>query len=169
MKNRVLVAYASKYGATVEIAAKIAAVLEEAHLVVSLLPADQAVEISDYQAVVVGSPIYVGRWRPEAVSFLEKFESQLAKRQVWLFSSGPTGRGEPEDILDGWYFPREQQELAERIMPQDIKLFHGAIDLNKLSDLELNTIKHIKAEIGDFRDWLVITAWAEHIASCLAK
>lgn len=136
MKNRVFVTYASKDGATIRNCRKIAMVLEKARLVISLLPADQAVEISDYQAIILGSPIYAGRWRLEAVTFLEVNENLLINKDVWLFSSGPNGEGEPTDILDGWIFPRGQHDLVGRISPHDIALFHGAIDLNKLDQLK---------------------------------
>ena len=169
MNNQVLVTYASKYGATIGIAEKIAGVLEEAQFVVSLLPVDQPVNLSSFQAVVLGSPIYVGRWRPEAVSFLENNEKELTSKDVWLFSSGPTGQGDPVDILDGWEFPRQQHDLVNRISPRGIKLFHGAIDLSKLDDLEKNTIKHLKAQVGDFRDWDSIADWAKGIVKTLGE
>jgi menaquinone-dependent protoporphyrinogen oxidase len=95
METRVLVAYGAKYGATAEIAEKIGQVLQEAGLAVDVKPADQAGNPQSYAAVVLGSAVYMGRWRKEAETFLQVHEKALAERPVWLFSSGPLGEGDP--------------------------------------------------------------------------
>ena len=61
MKNQILVAYATKYGATKEIAEKIGQVLRQAGLRVEVLPAAQVDTLAPYQAVVLGSAVYAGR------------------------------------------------------------------------------------------------------------
>ena len=63
-------------------------------------------DLSEYDAVVLGSAVYIGGWRKEAVKFLKDNEGALAERTVWVFSSGPAGEGDPVDLLDGWRFPR---------------------------------------------------------------
>lgn len=167
MKNQILVTYASKYGATVGIAEKIGEVLGLAHLDVDVLPASEDIDLSRYSAVILGSSVYVGRWRPEAVKFLEENEEILKTKDFWVFSSGPTGLGEPADILDGWDLPRTQQTIVERIGARDVELFHGKIDLKKLDMLERITIRTIRADAGDYRDWEAIAAWAESIVAVL--
>ena len=91
MNTQILVAYATKYGATAEIAEKIGQVLREAGLRTDVLPVDRVSDLSPYQAVVLGSAVYIGKWRKEAVKFLQANEKALAEKLVWLFSSGPTG------------------------------------------------------------------------------
>lgn len=167
--NKVLVAYASKYGSTTEIAERIGQVLVRAGLDVDVLPAEQTGEIERYQAVVLGSGVYAGHWRKGAVAFLEANETALARRPVWLFSSGPTGEGDPVEILDGWRFPHAQQAIADRIQPQDIAVFHGKIDLSTLHLGDKLIIKAVKAKVGDYRDWEAIEAWAGKIAQQLVK
>ena len=66
METRVLVAYGTKYGATAGIAEKIGQVLREAGLTVDVTPAGQAGDPAVYQAVVLGSAVYIGRWRKDA-------------------------------------------------------------------------------------------------------
>ena len=70
MKGKILVAYATKYGATEGIAAKIGEILGEEGLDVDLLSADKVDDLKPYEAVVVGSGVYIGRWRKEAAKFL---------------------------------------------------------------------------------------------------
>jgi menaquinone-dependent protoporphyrinogen oxidase len=164
---KILVAYASKHGATAEIADKIGQVLRQSGSQVDVVPADRAGDLAAYDAVVLGSAVYYGQWRKEAVAWLTAHEALLAGRPVWLFSSGPTGEGDPLELAKGWRFPEKQQPLIDRIKPRDIALFHGALDANKMSFLEKFVIKNVKAPVGDFRDWAAITAWAETIAAAL--
>jgi len=167
MNDKVLVTYASKYGATAEIAEKIGEVLSGAGLVTEVLPVKQVSGLSEYNAVILGSAVYVGLWRKEAVKFLEANEKALAERPVWLFSSGPTGEGDPVELLQGWQFPKGQQEIADRIQPRDITVFHGNVDTSKLNFLHKWMIGKVEAPVGDFRDWEAITSWAASIAKAL--
>jgi menaquinone-dependent protoporphyrinogen oxidase len=167
MATRVLVAYASKYGATTGIAEKVAEVLRQAGLEVDLSPVDRVRELSSYGGIVVGSAVYVGQWRKEAAAFLTANEQALSQVPVWLFSSGPTGKGDPVKIMNGFRFPVDLQPVADRIHPRDTVFFHGAIELQKVSLPEKLIIKGLKAPLGDFRDWEAITAWAASIASAL--
>jgi menaquinone-dependent protoporphyrinogen oxidase len=164
METRVLVAYGTKYGATAEIAERIAQVLRQAGLQTDVLPADRVGDLTAYQAVVLGSGVYIGRWRKEAVKFLKANEEVLAGQVVWLFSSGPTGEGDPVELTQGWSFPGALQPIADRIQPRDIAVFHGSLDANNLSFIEKWLIKNVKAPLGDYRDWDAIAAWATAIA-----
>lgn len=167
MTNKVLVAYATKYGATAGIAEKIGEVLAQAGLEVEVLPVQRVKNLDYYHAVVLGSATYIGRWRKEAAKFLKSNEKALAEKLVWLFSSGPTEKGNIEDLMKGWRFPQSLQPIADRIQPKDITVFHGATDITKLSWIEKWMIKKVKASIGDFRDWEAITYWAQSIATAI--
>jgi len=169
MEKPVLVAYATKYGATAEIAEKIGEVLREAGLPTDIVPADRVDDLSRYGAVVLGSAVYIGRWRKEAARFLEANEARLAGVPVWLFSSGPPGEGDPVELAQGWRFPGKLQPVADRIGPRDVALFHGAVDVNKLNFIERWMLKNVQTPIGDFRDWDAITAWAAGIARELGE
>jgi menaquinone-dependent protoporphyrinogen oxidase len=167
MATKVLVAYATKYGATAEIAEKVGQVLREAGLQADVVPAEQAGEPAGYDAVVLGSAVYAGQWRKPAAAFLEAQQSALAERPVWLFSSGPLGEGDPVELMNGWRFPEAQQPIANRIQPRDIAFFHGALNMKELNLGEKLIVKALKAPEGDFRDWDAIAAWAEGIAAAL--
>lgn len=167
MEKKILVAYATKYGATAEIAERIGQTLSEKGLAVDVQPADQVGDLAAYQAVVLGSAVYAGNWRKEAASFLEANQQALAERPVWLFSSGPTGEGDPVKLMKGWRFPEVLQPVADRIQPREIAFFSGEIDLDKLNLPEKMIVKGLKAPTGDYRDWEEIEAWAESIAGDL--
>jgi len=169
MSIHVMVGYATKHGATSEIAERIGQVLREAGLSADVVAVESVTDLAPYQAFVLGSAVYVGQWQKEAASFLEQFEEQLAQRPVWLFSSGPTGKGDPAQLMKGWRFPQALQATADRILPRDIALFHGALEPKRLSLAEKLVIKGVKAPLGDFRDWDSITSWAAAIADSLKK
>ena len=169
MSDRVLVAYGSKHGATRGIAERIGEVLHGAGLQADVMPADPATDLSPYRAVVLGSGVYAGSWVKEAASLLQAKEAELAQRPVWLFSDGPTGQGDPVELMKGWRFPQALQPVADRIKPRDIAFFHGMIDLQTMNLAEKLIIKALKAPTGDFRDWDAITAWAEGIAAALQQ
>ena len=169
MDKQVLVAYATKYGATAEIAEKIGQVLRQAGLATDVLPADRVGDLSPYKAVLLGSAVYIGQWRKEAARFLKANEAVLAERLVWLFSSGPTGEGDPVELTNGWRLPKSLQPIADRIQPRDMAVFHGDVDVEKLNFIQKWMIKNVKAPVGDFRDWEAITAWAMAIADVLKE
>ena len=169
MNMKLLVTYASKYGATREIAEKIVNVLQQSGLQADLAPVKEVRELSDYQAVILGSAVYVGKWQKDAVEFLQKNENTLAQLPVWLFSSGPTGEGDPAELLEGWRLPVELQPIAERIRPRDIAVFGGYINPDKVNFIEKTAVKNIvKKPFGDFRDWDRIIAWANTVAEELS-
>ena len=168
MDRNILVAYASKYGATKEIAGRIGAVLHRAGLQADVYPVHSIQDIQPYQAVILGSAVYIGKWQKEAVQFLQTYEKALADRLVWLFSSGPTGEGDPVKLLEGWRLPVALQPIVDRIRPRDIAVFHGYINPEKVNFIEKWAVKSlVKKPFGDFRDWDAITSWATSIANTL--
>lgn len=168
MDSKILVAYASKYGATMEIAEKIGEVLCQAGLPAEVKPVDSVRDVDGYQAVILGSALYIGKWHKGAETFLKQHESSLAERAVWLFSSGPTGQGDPLELIDGQRLPAGLQPLVERIRPREVAVFHGHINPHKMNWIEKWAIKSlVKKPFGDFRDWEAITAWTKGIAGAL--
>ena len=165
MDQPVLVAYATKYGATAEIAERVGQVLADAGMETNVADVKDVSGAEDYGAVVLGIAVYIGKWRKEGVGFLKANLDALAARPVWLFSSGPTGEGDPVELLDGWRYPDSMQPVIDRIKPRDVAVFHGALDPSMMNFIEKRMIKMVKTEAGDFRDWEAITAWAEGVAT----
>ena len=174
MDNRVLVVYASKYGATAEIAEKIGQVLHHAGLRTDVLPTDRISDLTRYEAVVLGSAVYMGKWLDKAVEFVRRNRATLTDRPVWLFSSGPLGlRSGISSVNDPKLEPKEIAELREAIHPRDHRIFFGALDPSKLgfkhrAIRKLPAARAILPE-GDFRDWEAINSWATAIADQLKE
>jgi menaquinone-dependent protoporphyrinogen oxidase len=158
-----LVAYASKYGSTAEIAQVIGEELDKRHYQVEVKSVDEVESLDGYDAFVIGSAVYAGGWMKSAAKFLRSNRDLLAGHPVWLFSSGPTGQGDPNEIMDGWTFPDNLKTVRDKIEPQDVILFHGKIDPDRLSFTERMIVKSVKATVGDYRDWLVVRGWVRRI------
>jgi len=158
-----LVAYASKHGATAEIAETIGGILRTRGVKVDVRPIEAVKRLIDYDGIILGSAIYAGRWMKPAVQCLVNKRELLAKKPVWLFSSGPTGEGEVEELMEGWLLPDDLKPVVEEINPRDIVLFHGDIKTDKLNFAERMIIKTVKAPTGDYRDWGAVKTWAETI------
>jgi menaquinone-dependent protoporphyrinogen oxidase len=169
MNKQVLVAYASKYGATAEIAERIGQAIQAKGFIVDVMLAEKVADPLSYDGIIVGSAVYAGQWRKEAALFLETHEQTLTNRPVWLFSSGPTGAGDPITLMKGWRFPESLQPIAERIQPQDIAFFGGVLDMTRLNLAEKLIVKAMKAPAGDFRDWDRIHGWATGIGLALRQ
>ncbi len=169
MNAKLLVTYASKYGATKEIAQKIGDVLCQAGLQAEILPVERVRDVTPYQAVILGSAVYVGKWMKSACEFMKKHEVSLSQRPVWLFSSGPTGQGDAIALLDGWQLPADQKPLIDHIQPRGIAVFHGNIDPRRVNLIEKTAVQALKKPFGDFRDWDAITSWAESVAQALRE
>ena len=156
---RVLVTYASKHGATADIAKAIGAVLTLHGLETAVLPVGEVRALPIYDAVVLGSAVYMGRWLAEAKDFAESNRETLAALRIWLFTSGPIG--EPLSPHDE---PAETQELAARLNARDRHSFAGRLEPRTLGFLERTAIHFVHAPEGDYRDWKAVREWAMTIA-----
>lgn len=163
--STILVAYATKHQSTQEIATFIGDILRNQQLDVEVLNIDHVHDLDNYSAVVIGSAVYMGHWLKSATNFLRCYQKQLAKVPVWIFSTGPTGEGRPDDLSDGFLVPENIHEPLMYIRPRHVILFHGRLDKAQLGIGERMMVNAVKAPLGDFRDWNMIRAWANRIVA----
>jgi menaquinone-dependent protoporphyrinogen oxidase len=173
---KILVAYASRHGATKGIAERIAHTLEPRGHDVTLQPADQVPAVAGYDAFVIGGAAYAGHWLKEATAFVRTHRELLTSRPVWLFSSGPIGTdlvdAKGRDVFEAAR-PAEFAEFAGSIHPRDEAIFFGAFDpdakpiglMERLGApfMHMPSVREAMPA-GDFRDWPRIESWAEGIA-----
>lgn len=165
----VLVAYASRFGSTREIAGHVAARLRERGHAVELKSAAQVADVDPYEAVVMGSAVYDGSWLPEATQLARRAGTALADRPVWLFSVGAFG--DRHRVIGRWMKrePREIRWLREAARPRDYRVFAGAIERGRWSLLGGLVLKVFGGGFGDRRNWPEIDAWAVGIARELER
>ena len=166
MNTRILVAYATRYGSTEQVAEAIAATLREHELAVELQAMRDVQTLDGYGAVVVGAALYMFHWPKDALRFLARHRAALARRPVAVFALGPV-----HDAHDAqeWQASRTQldHELASFpwLAPIAVQLFGGAFDPAKLR-FPLNVLAG-QAPASDARDWTAIRAWAHELAAKL--
>ncbi|RSM38146.1 hypothetical protein DMA12_34265 [Amycolatopsis balhimycina DSM 5908] len=167
---RILVAVATRHGATREIAENIAtaatSALTDAGVwsEVEVRDASLVTSTDGFDAVVVGSAVYMGHWLDPATKFAEAFEVELRRVPVWVFSSGPVGdRDHPTDE------PAGAADMVMRLGARGHRLFGGKIDRHALRLPERAMVAALRVKDGDYRDWPSIRAWGREIGMSLAK
>ena len=160
MEKKVLVAYASKYGSTGGVADAIGKELCRKDVAADVVLIKNANSISSYQGVVIGSPIYRGKWMPEAADFVKKNKDSLCKVPVAYFLVGMTLARHPEKRAEALSYMDPILKAVPEIKPVDIGTFAGALDYNKLSWINKKILESKGSPEGDFRDWNDIRAWA---------
>ena len=169
--TKVLVAYATKYGSTGEIAEAVGATLKASGLAAEVLPAKAVSSLDGYDAVVLGSGLYIGGWHEDAVWFVRKFEPELKALPVWLFSSGPTGGSHDAEAQvvkakeSSIAFPmtKSVERYARRIGAREHATFPGKVGDN----FKGFWAKWIPK--GDWRDFDAIAEWTRAIALALER
>jgi menaquinone-dependent protoporphyrinogen oxidase len=160
---RVLVAVASRHDATHGIAEAIGRTLAGSGLDVDVRRLGNVSDVAGYQAVVLGSAVYMGQWLEPARDFVDVHADVLAERPTWLFSSGPIGdppRPAGDDAV-------KIDEVVAKTGAREHHVFAGKIDKAKLGFGERAVMLAFRAPEGDFRDWDAIAAWAASIAGAL--
>lgn len=161
---KVLVSAGSKHGSTLEIAQAIGDELARCGHEAKVVPPEDVEGLSGIGAAVIGSSVYAGHWLPTVRQLVEKNAAGLAEMPVWLFSSGPLG-DPPKPDED----PVDVAGLMTMVNAVDHRVFSGRIDLGRLGFAERAVVKALRAPVGDFRDWEIITAWAAEIAGALGS
>lgn len=164
MTASVLVAYATRYGSTQEVAETVSTTLRENGFEVDLQPLQQVHAVDQYRVVVIGAPLYMFHWHKDALNFLKKYRTTLTTRPVAIFALGPFHADEKE-----FQGAREQldKELAKFpwLIPAAIEIFGGKFDPEKLT-FPHNLVPALKKmPASDVRDWTAIRAWASNIAA----
>jgi menaquinone-dependent protoporphyrinogen oxidase len=156
----ILVTCASKHGATAEIAEALGRDLCAHGHDVEVKRAEEVDGVGEYDAVVLGSALYMGRWLPAATALADVYAGELAQRPTWLFSSGPLGdplQPEPPDL----------HALDERLRARAHRVLAGKLERSSLSLGERGVVRMVKAPYGDYRDWRAVADFAEEIATAL--
>ena len=166
MTPSILVAYATIYGSTLEVARSIAETVHGCGMETDIQPAKKVKDIAAYQAVVLGAPLYMFRWHTDALHFLSQQHRVLVNIPTAIFALGPF-HNKPDELSSA----REQldKELAKFswLKPVSVEVFAGKFDPAVLR-FPYNLIMPLKKmPATDERDWEAIHAWAKDLSERL--
>ena len=181
---KALIVYGTRYGATTSTSEEIAEVIRQEGFDVRVvnIKEDKVKDITEYELVIVGSGIKIGKWTKEPEKFLQKFQNELAKKKVAIFVC--CGSAEPLDekedksksIENARTKYLEEKAAKYNLQPVALGLFGGVYNFNKMSwffrktmsaakpKLEEAGFKETKPGVYDTRDLNAIRSWAKELA-----
>ena len=166
MNNKVLVAYATRTGSTVEVAGTIGESIGMNGYTVDVKPVEEAHQVNDYQAVLIGSAVQHGKWLTEAVDFVKANQGALNQVPVALFcvhiqnlGNDDTSRGNRRAYLN---------EVRPLLQPAAEGFFAGKFDRRGAALLLPGFLSRLVPPL-DFRSWKKMRAWAESVQPLLVQ
>lgn len=181
--TKVLIVYGTRYGATADTSRIIADTLNQEGFETKVVDAKngEVHSISEYDLVIVGSGIQMGKWTKEPENFLRKYQNELSKKKVALFvscgSANPLSEGEQKnkEMDDAKKKYLEDKSAEYNVNPVALGFFGGCYDFNKMSWFFRKTLSSIKpklvgagykeskAGLYDLRDLDAIRSWAKEL------
>ena len=161
---KVLITASSRHGATAEIAEAIAKEVRRGGFEVELKPPGDVETLEGYDAVIVGSAVYMTQWTESARALISRFSKELRELPVWAFSCGLAGvpSGDVQD-------PRRVGPALLQLNAIDHQTFKGRLEFTNLNLRERSIARMGSAPEGDYREWDKIRAWANQIVQDLKE
>lgn len=137
-------------------------------------------DLSEYELVVVGSGMRMGKWTSEADNFLEKFRKELEQKKLAIFVSTmktvSEREGKTNDVAEMRKVALEDKVAQYNLHSIALGFFGGVLDYNKMGFLFKRTMGFLKPQLQkdgfketqpdfyDLRDWDEIRNWAKELA-----
>jgi len=193
--KRILVAYATIAGSTVEVARVVAEEIAKSDVQVDLLPLSAVKNLAAYDGVVVGAPMIMG-WHRAALRFLRQNRGVLQRIPLAIFvtcmrltqthetsvSGVPVYVDEqlpkPPETAGRLRFKERYARLANYVQPillasggvkpLSIGVFGGRLDYGRMKWWAVFfAMVVIQAPAGDRRNWTAIRFWAAGLSAAL--
>lgn len=168
---KVLISFATNYGRTFKIAQQIAEVLCQDGYQVDMRFAKNITEseLAGYDAVILGSCIYIEKWHEDATAFLEKYQSMLAGKPVAYFCVNALLGMDIPDVAEmvNEYYIQPMYERYPEIQPRAIGAFAGAINYRILLPKDWLMLRLSFMPGGDWTDGEAVDTWAHDISALL--
>jgi menaquinone-dependent protoporphyrinogen oxidase len=163
--TRVLVAYATRFGSTREIANAIVHELNTMGMDSHAAEAAGGLNPGDYDAFVIGSPLYGGKWLAAAGMFAAITSEQIDGKPVALFSVGTVAVvDEPAGVTEHKEFIGDLVEVAPKLNVVADAVFTGYFERSNLPWYLRIIDRFAPTPQGDHRDWAAIQSWARSLA-----
>jgi menaquinone-dependent protoporphyrinogen oxidase len=189
--NKILVAYATMAGSTVEVAQAVGEEIAKSGAQVDVLPISEIADLKGYDGVVVGGPMIMG-WHRQALGFIKKHRAALQQVPLAAFVMAMSLTQTGETNVDGVLVyvdedlpkpPVDEERLNFRegyaqltkylrpiikatrpAKPVSIGVFGGRLEYGRLKWWAvLFVMLIIQAPAGDRRNWEAIRTWAAEL------
>lgn len=169
MNDRILVAYATCAGSTLEVAQAIGKTLAANGTAVDVKPIvelqeDTALRSNGYRAVVIGSAVQHGNWLPEAVDFVKTNREYLAGLPVALFCVHIRNTADDPDSQRNRHAYLDQ--ARRYVNPAVEGYFAGKFNRRGAQEMLPGMVARFVPTI-DLRNWDQINGWAARIRPIL--
>jgi menaquinone-dependent protoporphyrinogen oxidase len=197
MVTKILVAYTTMSGSTVEVAKAVADGLGQGKISVDLQPITQIADPSSYDAVVLGAPMILG-WHRDMIAFIVQNQEALKDVPVAYFTTQLHLTKLPETEVNGvpiFLDPKlakppanpNKMNISEKagtpascvgpalektpmVKPVSVGFFGGKLDYGTLKLLPKLFVKLIiRGVAGDYRNWDAVHQWVDEIRPQLVK
>jgi menaquinone-dependent protoporphyrinogen oxidase len=151
----ILLAYATRFGSTQEVAEALTDALREAGSSVDLRPMQEVQRLDSYDAIVLGAALYSAHWHQDAHQFLTKHQEVLKRQPVAIFALGPLNTS---DAAKRNSRRQLDKELAKYpwLKPVALEVFAGKYDPSKPGMGFFERLLPAR----DYRDWEAMRTWA---------
>jgi menaquinone-dependent protoporphyrinogen oxidase len=179
---KVLIAYGTRYGATAGTSEEIGKILREKGFDVKIVNVreEKVKDVSEYDLIVVGSGMRMGKWVGEAEDFLKKFRKELEQKRLAIFVSTmktvSEREGKRDDVVEMRKVALEDKVAQYNLHPITLGFFGGVLDFNKMGfffrrtmgflkpQLQKDGFKETQPDLYDLRDWDEIRSWVAELA-----
>ena len=181
--SKALIVYGTRFGATASTSEEIAKTLREEGFEVKVADAkkEKIDSVSEYDLVVVGSGMKLGKWTDDPEKFLKKFQKELANKKVVIFVSSASQailehEGKTEELAKARREYLEDKAAKYSLHPIDMTILGGVWDYNQMGFffkktmgpfkqvIEAAGFKETAPDVYDTRDWNAIRSWAKELA-----
>ncbi len=180
---KTLLVYGTRYGATEGTSEEIAQVLHAEGFDVRVvnLKEEKIKDIAQYDLIIVGSGLQMGKWTGEAEDFLKRFQKELPQKKLAIFASTMKSvaqrEGKQDDLAKEYKMSLEDIVAKYDLHPVAEGFFGGILDYNKMNFIFRRTLGFLKPQLEkdgfkqtlpgvyELRDWEEIRGWAKELAN----
>jgi len=161
----ILITYATRYGSTTEIATAIADTLRLSGHRVDLVLVDSNPDPTRYDALILGSPLYMGKWLRSMTDYISRHKVTLAATPHALFTVGYTLHlGGDRELAAARL---AELEFLHLINPVCSGYFAGKLKMEGLNEADKAICRMVGLPDGDYRDPSKAAEWAGEALSYL--
>ncbi|KAA3618315.1 MAG: hypothetical protein D8M58_20650 [Calditrichaeota bacterium] len=165
---KILIAYASEFESTAEVAIAISKVFCARGHFVETKWIKNIHSIQKYDAVILGSAIQYDKWMPEAEKFVQLNQKKLREIPVaYFFTCLTLSEKSKKTEKTASKYAEKLMAIDPLVNPLSIGQFAGVLDYDKMSlfkKLMFKTISLVTGvQEGDYRNWNIIDGWANNV------